>query len=86
MADDIPFNKTLELVLNATAGTQGPPRGWFGQGAVELDIHPFRAGFLKPLEIDAQVNGGGLLIPQSLPQHDFKTGTFGGQVVLKYTF
>jgi len=53
---------------------------------VELDIHPFRSGILKPLEIDTQVNGGGLIIPQPAPDHDFRTGTFGFQTVLKYQF
>ena len=80
------LNDTFELVFNATAGTQSPPRGWFANGAVELDIHPFRSGILKPLEIDAQVNGGGLIIPQAAPDHDFRTGTFGFQTVLKYQF
>jgi peptidoglycan hydrolase-like protein with peptidoglycan-binding domain len=80
------LNDTFELVFNASAGAQGPPAGWFAQGAGELDIHPFRKGILKPVEIDAQVNGGGLIIPSSQPGHDFKTGTFGLQAVLKYTF
>jgi len=65
---------------------ENPPRGWFANGAVELDIHPFRSGILKPLEIDTQVNGGGLIIPQPAPDHDFRTGTFGFQTVLKYQF
>jgi len=80
------LNDTFELVFNATAGTQNPPRGWFANGAVELDIHTFRSGILKPLEIDTQVNGGGLIIPQPAPDHDFRTGTFGFQTVLKYQF
>ena len=62
--DQAQLSETLELVFNATAGAQGPPRGWFAQGAVELDIHPFRSSILKPVEIDAQINGGGLIIPK----------------------
>jgi len=80
------FGQSLELALNASMGLQNPPLGWFGQGAVEFDIKPFRSGILKPLELDLQLNVGGLIVPQREPAHDFKTGTFGYQGVLKYTF
>jgi peptidoglycan hydrolase-like protein with peptidoglycan-binding domain len=63
----IDISRALELALNASMGLQNPPLGWFGQGAVELDIKPFRSAILKPLKLDIQLNGGGLIVPQESP-------------------